>query len=1074
MMNFNKNITINSYSLLSKPASFVKQCLLLVCVFLAVCTSVNAQDSNTSKDLIPVVKGFVRNESDSPIFGANITLTNKGKRESSGQTKKDGSFEFLNVAVGSVIRITHVGYASQEIKVKNDGKVIQVNLALNTTALNDVVVNTGLYKRKVGNFTGAAHTMSGDELKMTNPTNILQAISALDPSFRIQDNNIAGSDPNQLANIQLRGANNLPLTTQGGTASVATPVSNGDIMSSYLSNPNQPLLILDGFQITLQTLVDLDINRIASVTILKDAAATTAYGSRSANGVIVIETKQPPAGKLQITYSVSANLSVPDLSSYHLMNASQFLQAQLIAGVYTDPNGNNFNDQGLKQWYNYRLQQVESGVNTDWLAQPVQVGFGETQSLSIGGGAGKVRYSTSLSYNDNVGVMKGSDNSTYSFNTTWSYFNKGLHISNNTSFSKDRGDNSPWGSFAAYAALPPYYSPYDASGHIVQVFPGTKTSLGFSVDAPGLYPTNPMYNATLQSENYSFNLSFNNATLIDWAISKNLRVSGGFNYALNLPGSEQFLPPANTAFVNPASYNAAYLGSYTESKGQNTVTDSKFSLDYSTKIGLHSIFATVGASAQTTNSTGTTLAVLGIPNYYMGQLGLANGYGTNTKPSTSNNKSSSLSSFTSISYNYDGRYTLEVTGNVSGSSQFGANNRFAPFWAGGLGWNVDKEKFFKPNKIIQTLRIRATTGLTGNQNFGSLAQQTYAYNTTNNYRLQLGATTGGYANPDLKWQSTLKNNIGLTMGMFEGKLNVSFDGYIESTNNLILPLSVIPSTGFNSYQDNLGATRSVGYEVSIAAPIIKNTKKNIFWTVSFNAGHYNDIITRLSPAINALNAANNLNGSGTAQILPLPRFVVGQSMTQIWAVPSLGIDPATGQEVFRKLDGSTTFIWNANDKRPVGDATSKLKGSISSSLTYKSFFLDVNMGYEFGGQVYNQTLVNEIEDINLQVVNADTRVLTARWKQPGDISSFKSLAAGATITNATSRFVQNNNYLNANSVTIGYSVPQNAKWVRMLKLSAPRFSFTEANAFRFSTVEEDRGLSYPFARTVSFGLSSNF
>jgi hypothetical protein len=300
--------------------------------------------------------------------------------------------------------------------------------------------------------------------------------------------------------------------------------------------------------------------------------------------------------------------------------------------------------------------------------------------------------------------------------------------------------------------------------------------------------------------------------------------------------------------------------------------------------------------------------------------------------------------------------------------------------------------------------------------------------------------------------------------------------YSEITDNLILPLDVAPSTGFINYQNNLGATKNTGYDFYISSPIINNPKKNIYWTLSFNTGHYKNVITKLSPAIEALNKANNVNDA--KQLKPLPRFEVGQSMSRIWAVPSLGIDPATGKEIFVKLDGTKTFDWDPNDKRPVGDGTSKLKGMIGSSFIFKGFTFIISLSYQYGGQMYNQTLVDKIENVNLLTTNADERVLTERWKKPGDIVSYKSLVAlgtgGLQQTKSTSRFVQDNNYLEASSITVGYTFPQNLRWVKKMKLSTPRFAITQNNLVRFATIKTERGTGYPFTRTFNFGLSTTF
>jgi len=1047
-----------------------QKCCMFLAIILITCTGIQAQVTT-----IQLVKGIVKNEDGVVLIGATVSVN---KTKLSTTTNKDGKFELKDVPQGATLRISYVGHTSREVKLKasETDVVIVLNHSINT--LNEVVVNTGLYKRPTNSFTGAAKTYSGDELKSVNPVSVIQALATVEPSFRIVENNQLGSDPNQLPVIQLRGQNNLPVTTQGGSDVAANPVSNGDIMSSYLLNPNQPLIIIDGFQNTLQALVDMDINRIASITVLKDAAATVAYGSKAANGVIVVETKQPTAGKLQVTYSINAGVEVPDLSSYHLLDAAGFLEAQRLAGIYSDPN-NHYNDVALKQWYDYRLQQVQNGVNTDWMAQPIRTGVGIGHSLSIGGGAKNVRFSLAMNYNTGQGVMKGSEHTSYGLNYNLSYVVKNLRFSNITSVSGGRSDNSPWGSFSDYSNQFPYFKPYDSAGNIVKIFEPTSTALGIGVGAPGGIITNSMYNSTLNVVDYSKYLSFSNATNIEWTITNNLHLKTSFRFSNNIPNAEKFLPADHTSFANTLGTFTDW-GSYTQNKGKNNSADGKIGLDFNKRFGKHAIYSSLGFSAQQATSSFTSIKVTGIPNDYLNQLGLANGYGTNIKPSTFTSDIRSISSYLSVSYSYNERYAAEATVNSSGSSQFGSNNRLAPFWAGGVAWNVDKERFFKKNNIIQQLKIRASIGVTGNQNFAAFsAQPFYLYNMTNNYRIQLGSSLAGYANPDLKWQQTIKNNLGVQMSLFNSRVMLGGEFFIEKTNNLILPLDVAPSTGFVTYQDNLGAVENKGYEVSLGLNIIRNKAKNIFWSVSLNAGHYDNIITKLSPAIEALNKQNNDQADATKQQKPLPRFVVGQSMNTIWAVQSLGIDPATGKEVFVKLDGTKTFTWDPNDKVPAGIANSKVKGMIGSNLTLKSFTFNFNLLYEFGGQMYNQTLADKIENINLNYTNADIRVLTDRWKKPGDQVSFKGLVANGgsstlLMTNATTRFVQRNNYISASSISVGYSFRQNLKWVKMLKLSAPRIYVTQNDVFRVGTIKTERGTGYPFSRKFSFGLASIF
>jgi TonB-linked SusC/RagA family outer membrane protein len=1044
----------------------------MVLSFVLVFVGAQAQDKT-----IDLVKGIVKSETGEILTGASVMVKGSKQTTSAG---KDGSFTLKNVPATAVIRISCVGHYPKEVKLREGQDFVEVRLGTNASTLTGVVVNTGLYRRPAGNFTGAAKSFTGEELKLVNPVNVLQALAVVEPSLRIVENNEFGSDPNKLPIIQLRGQNNLPVSTQGTLESGDNPVSNGDIMSSYLLNPNQPLIILDGFQTTLQAIYDLDINRIASITVLKDAAATVAYGSKAANGVIVVETKQPLPGKVQVSYSINTGIELPDLSSYHLMDAKGLLEAQRLAGMYSDPN-NNYRDVALKQWYDYRLYQVQSGVNTYWLSQPLRTGYSLNHSLSIGGGLGKLRYNLALSYGDGNGVMKGSGRKTYGLNYNLNYVLNNLRFSNSTTVSVSRAENSPWGSYSDYSSQFPYFRPYDSAGNILKIFEPSALELGIAVPAPGKFGINSMYNSTLNVMDNNQAFSYSNATNLDWTITNNLRMKTSVRFSTNLPEAEQFFPADHTSFDESFS-RFTDLGSYAQTKGKNTAIDGKIGLDYNKQFGKHMIYSSVGFSAQQTNSTATTLKTTGIPNDYLGQLGLADGYGLSLKPSSGYTMTRSISQYLSVSYNYNERYTAEVTANASGSSQFGANNRFAPFWAGGLSWNVDKEKFFKRNNLIQGLKFRYSTGVTGNQNFAaSMSQASYLYNLTNIYRVQLGASVEGYANPNLKWQQTLKNNLGVQMSLLNNRVMLGADIFLEKTDNLILPLDVAPSTGFTTYQDNLGAVENKGYEVHLSLPIIRNRAKNIFWSLSFNTGHAVGVITKLSPAIEAINEQNNAvdnTGDGAKkQQKPLPRFVVGQSMSMIWAVPSLGIDPATGKEVFQKLDGSKTFIWDPRDKAPIGDANSKFKGMFGSNLTFKAFTFNFNLAYQYGGYKYNQTLVDKIENVDLAQTNADTRVLTDRWKKPGDQASFKALAVdvsgpGLKRTNATSRFVQRDNFIEASSVTVGYTFPSNLRWVKKLKLSTPRIFITENQVLRLATIEVERGTAYPFSRRFNFGLST--
>ena len=265
----------------------------------------------------------------------------------------------------------------------------------------------------------------------------------------------------------MRGQNNIP-----------------DLKGEYQTAPNQPLFILDGFEATVEKVYDLDMNLVKSVTLLKDAAAKAIYGSKAANGVVVIETVQPEAGRLRIAYTGAVDVTVPDLTSYNLTNASEKLQAEVLAGKYT--SGNAYEQARLTQEYNELYREVARGVDSYWMSQPLRTGIGNKHSVYIDGGSEDMRYAVSLGYNHIAGVMKGSDRKTISGGVTLSYRYKTLSFRNQLSIDNNSAKNSPYGSFSNYSKMNPYWRIYNTDGSLIKQY------------GSDIY--NPLLNADLNSK----------------------------------------------------------------------------------------------------------------------------------------------------------------------------------------------------------------------------------------------------------------------------------------------------------------------------------------------------------------------------------------------------------------------------------------------------------------------------------------------------------------------------------------------------------------------------------------------
>lgn len=308
------------------------------------------------------------------------------------------------------------------------------------------------------------------------------------------------------------------------------------------------------------------------------------------------------------------------------------------------------------------------------------------------------------------------------------------------------------------------------------------------------------------------------------------------------------------------------------------------------------------------------------------------------------------------------------------------------------------------------------------------------------------------------------------MSVWREIITLNFDAYLERTENLLLNIDVAPSTGFTSYTENMGSLDNKGIEARLRFNLINDRAKDLSWNVTFSAAHERNKIRKLSNAMQAMNEEalkleNNQGASGVFRM-----YEVGRSQTALMVVRSLGIDPATGNEIYVKRDGSLTFEYDPNDKVEVGNMNPKLQGYFNSNLTWKGINLYLNFGYEMGGKQFNQTLATKVEGADPKR-NADRRVLYDRWKKPGDVAMFRRIDDQSTVYQST-RLVQKNNWLKLSTLSLSYDLPRellNKSFIERCK-----FTFSMTDVFRASTIKQERGTSYPFARTVSLGFNLTF
>ena len=988
------------------------------------------------------ITGKVIDEDGNPLPGVAVLIegTTIGVA-----TDMDGKYDLTCPEMKDIVlKFSYIGMKPKSVVVGNK-TVVDVTLESDSQEMDEVVV-TGLLNRRKSGFAGTTTVISKQELAKVSTGNIFTTISTLDAGFKIEENNLDGSNPNKLPDFTIRGK------------------------GSFQNGSTAPIFILDGFEVTSQKVFDMDINRIESITLLKDASATILYGSRASNGVIVIETTAPKAGKLRVTYDFKPTIAIVDLTDYDLMNARGKLQYEKEAGLYTQEitpgyEDNDRREQGeLDKAYYNRYKNIVEGVNTYWLSQPVKNAFSHAHSLFVEGGADNVRYGIDASYNQNKGVMKESGRDRFGLGFSLIYRIKDkITIKNYISYAHTHAYNSPYGSFSQYAKLNPDERIYNDNGELIP-----KLSDG---------DTNPLYDALLPNRNFTKDQEFREQLSVDWFIRDGLRLKGQMAIVKGETSGEIYKSPFSAEFLK-TTYNSesrvqeylpiAERGYLSMTDGASFSYDGNVTLNYNTLVNeKHIIYAGVGLEVTQNDNNSHGFIMTGFPDDRYSDPAFAIQYKKETKPSSSESKSRAIGFFANGNYSYDDRYFADVSVRIDGSSKFGADKKYAPFWSAGAGWNVHNEKFFKHTKISM-LKLRYSYGVTGNQEFSAYQAKTmFQFNTDRLYNSGISAALMGYGNPDLEWQNQYQSNYGFDFGYAKDRIRLQFNYYQKKTEGMLTSVSVAPSLGLpsNTFTSNLGKIQNKGVEVNLNAVLIRDQGKDFEWSVMLQAAHNKNKIMEISTALKNINEKNNQDKTTPAAV-----YEEGESMSAIKAVPSLGIDPTTGQELFMKKDGTITYTWDATDKVICGDSEPKVFGNVGTNLYWKGWNLNMVFKYDLGADYYNSTLAERVEGANPRY-NADRRVLNNRWKEPGQHALYKNIKEYTT-TYISSRFVQKENTLQLTSLSLSYDL--NREWIRKFGLNTMRLSFYMNDVFRASTVKNERGLDYPFQRSFVFGLNIGF
>jgi tonB-linked outer membrane protein, susC/ragA family len=985
----------------------------------------------TVKGIVKDVKGEVLPGVTIQVKGTTLGFVTNAKGEFDFDLPKRDSLRLI---------FSFVGFQRQEIQVKNDMKPLTIVMKEDIQTVDEVVI-TGIFNKPKESFTGAVTSVTKEDIKRNFSRNLLQTLSNLDPSFHIVENNTYGSDPNVLPEIQLRGA--------------STFANVQDLQLATRAELNLPLFILDGFEVSLERVQDLNNEDIENITILKDASATSLYGARGANGVVVITSLVPQAGKLRVSYRGQVKLEIPDLSTYDLLNAREKLDLEYRLGTW---------DNELWQDEYQRLKElVDGGLNYDWLSLPVRTGVGQTHNLTIMGGSEEWRFNANLSYDKTEGVMKGSERANFNGTINLTYQGKKLTISEGLSIGTNNNANSTYGSFSNFAGMNPYWTPFNDEGELNQAYAHPLITSGLPLE-------NPAYDNYIGNWNKTRYTNIRNSFNVRYNITKSFYLTGLLGLTRNFNTADDFAPPSHKQFA----------GKELDQKGRFSRTETEKN-QWSVRLGANYANTFQEKHMLTVNASGEieeqkeeriSWAGTGFSSDNIDFPSMAMGYGDNTYPTGLEATTRRIAVIFGLNYYYDMRYFFDVNLNANGSSSFGSESRWAQFWSVGAGWNISNEEFFKENiSFIQWLKVKASYGVSGNMGFSpDEAMAVYKVDQSTDYLSHFGAYLDKFGNSSLKWQNTYQFNLGVELHTWNDRLEFEFSYYDKRTKNTVAEMLLPISHGFKTTKANSGTIQNKGWDLRVTMDLFRNKNRGFTWNVSGSFSHTKNIILKISEGYRKyLEQSNTTMYTADAYY----RYREGYSMDAIYGLRTVGVDPATGKRLFLTKKGEVTFAQKGEDMVYLGDRLPKINSNISTNLSWKGFMLTVGFAVRLGGKQFNSTLASKTENSYL-ILNQDRRVLSDTWQKPGDVVPYKKLIATGedANTNVCDAFVQKDNIFQCTNINASYTF--SSEFCKRLQIAGLSLSANLSDIFYISTIKRERGTGYPFSRNPNFSLSVSF
>lgn len=968
------------------------------------------------------VQGVVKDQTGETVIGASVM--EKGTTNGT-ITGIDGDFS-LNMSPNGTLVVSFVGYKTQEVQVKGQ-KQLQVVLSEDAEMLDEVVV-IGYGTMKKSDLTGAVSSIGNKDIKDSPVSNLGQAIQGKISGVQIVD---AGK-PGDNVSIKIRGLGSI--------------------------NNCDPLVVIDGVPTDLG-LSSLNMADVERLDVLKDASATAIYGSRGANGVVMITTKRGTEGKGKL--AVSANYSFQNATNVpSLLNAAQYAELSNDMMVNSGRNPN-------PEWAN----PSELGAGTDWMDELLRTGVMQNYTVSYSGGNEKSHYYVSGGFLDQSGIVKSVNYRRFTFQSNSdAQVLKWLKFSNNITFSADTKKSGSYNIGDALKALPIY--PVKNEDGSWSGPDGNSEWYGSTRN-----PIGPTELNKSQTDGYNF---LANLTA-ELTFTKWLKFKSTFGYDAKFWFIDNFTPKYNWK-PTPTEETSRYKS---DNKSFTYLWDNYFLFDH-TFSEKHRVGLMAGMSAQwnTNDYLNAQKNVFMFDNVHEmdnGEEMYAIG-GNETEWAL-------LSYMARVNYSYEDRYLLTATIRRDGSSRFGKKHRWGTFPSVSVAWRASQEKWFPKNDYINDLKVRAGYGVTGSQasvgNYSYLASyntSVYPFGISSGNQTALVSST--LANPYIHWEEVAQTNIGFDASLFNSRVMFSFDAYLKETRDMLVKASIPITSGFEdttTTYTNAGKVRNQGIEMSLHTI---NLTGELGWETNLTATYNKNKIKDLNSDVPYyINQINNSYVTMLAKDYPINVFYgyvtdgIFQNQSE---VNTHAVQPGAEPGDIRFRDLNNDGVINDSDRTVIGNPNPSWLFSMNNSLSYKGFELSVFLQGIAGNKIYN---ANNIDNTGMAAAYNQTTDVLKRWQGEGTSNSMPRAVFGDPNQNTrvSDRFVENGSYLRLKNITLSYTFPK--QWLQKAQIENARLSLSCENVATitgYSGFDPEVGINgidqnrYPISRTFSLGLNFNF